>query len=496
MTHRDHSFSLSLIIFVAILVGTSPFSLDVFADHHNTVTASKTTASEPLERMISQTDVEVRLFSGDFEEWGNAWRDTSPMQMTFRWKTKYDKVGSASWQVLDTAGDVVATGRAGKARDAENEYQYFNIDFASIAAGKTIRPLHYWVQLITFERPEVSMAATQGMAMRPKVKEGVTMQRSTRDYRVLKRHGRLPAPVSVSIIDSTSDTHFTETGLDPSLLDSLNIKIDLQELDILGSGYDEDPYLMIAIVLADGTTIVPEITGAPPQVTFGNSTVRVLTANKTHENVPGGDPGDEIAIPPSTGQFEATIRPIGLPLARSLGATEAQLRMLRENTKVAIMVIGMEEDAVPSTEVMDQARDLFISRLTQELNGIVQGLSIPAELPLKFPDLNKLVGKLRGQLKKEVKAFAKAEGTAELEMLLGIHAWPIVLSLGGGNQDDYIGQAQATFSYQELLDAGTGGMPLKLLLDQNCKCGKPGYIQSKRSEDIYYEVEGRIHRTR
>ena len=63
---------------------------------------------------------------------------------------------------------------------------------------------------------------------------------------------------------------------------------------------------------------------------------------------------------------------------------------------------------------------------------------------------------------------------------------------GALNQDDYIGHGRAIFSYQQILDAGTRGIPFSMRLDQNCKCNKPWYIQKKRTEDIYYRIVGRI----
>ena len=488
--HRNLLLKILVLVFVVCDQGIA--TEQAFSDNHNSTDVSLRKADAAARDLVSLTNLDVMQFGGDFEQWGDSWADTTPTRLKFRWTTNYKKVGSATWQVRDASGNTVASGQAGKVPGPGQRYQTFYIDFASIVSGTSERPLHYSVQLLTFEKSRETQAADSGLLTKKTDDTGLSGRATASN--IVQRFGKLSAPVGVSIVAPGAGTQFTDTGLDPSLLESMRIRIDLEELDILGEGYDEDPYLMVAVVLADGTSIVPAVTGTPARVTFGGSSVRVLSKSKTHENVPGGDPGDEVAIPASTGQFEATIRPIGLALARSFGATEAQLQTLRENTDIAILVIGMEEDAIPSTEVINESRELFIRRLTEELNAIVQGISLPAALPLDFPDLNDVVAGLRGQLKDEITEFAKSEGIEELGTLLGIHAWPMLISLGAGNQDDYIGQDRVTFSYQQLLDAGTDGFAFELLLDQNCKCNKPWYIQNKRSEDIFYEIDGRIRR--
>lgn len=436
---------------------------------------------------ITLTDVDVRLFSGDFEQWGEHWNDTSPMPLLFRWKTNQGNVGSGVYKVFDAWGNMVEKGSAGKKATGDGAYQHFTIDFGKLVGGNSARPLTYSVVVSTIEVSAASAPDNRTLRNQENSR--------TRAAASLGREiGQSSKPVLVTIGAPGAGTQFTDAGLNPALLERMDIRIDLERLDIYGKGYDEDPYLFVAVIFADGTTIVPTLDSESGSLKFTGSTVRVATAARTHENVPGGDPGDKLPIPPDTGHFSQTIKPIGLSLARTVGASQGQIQQLRESTTVAILVIGMEEDAVPSTDVVNQSKDLFVRRLTEELNKIVADISIPLSGPIELPDLQSLTGDLRKQLKKELEDFAKAEGLDEIKTLLAIPAWPMVLAMGGANADDYIGQALATYSYQQILDAGTEGITFELKIDQNCKCDKPRYIQSQRTEEIMYEVIGRIRR--
>lgn len=98
---------------------------------------------------------------------------------------------------------------------------------------------------------------------------------------------------------------------------------------------------------------------------------------------------------------------------------------------------------------------------------------------------------IQKKLKDELTDFAKDKGLKEILLRIGL-ALTWYSQPGALNRDDYIGHALALFSYQQILDAGKDGIPFKMILDQNCKCGKPWYIQRERTESIYYKIEGRI----
>lgn len=177
------------------------------------------------------------------------------------------------------------------------------------------------------------------------------------------------------------------------------------------------------------------------------------------------------------------------------------MKKLRENTQVGILVIGFEEDAVPSTEVVNESRAMFVTRLSEELNTIIQGVRVTLDKDedLKLPKLEDAVADIRKKLKKELTDFAKAEGIEEVLSKLGIPAWPLVLKIPGVlNQDDYIGHGRSLFTYEQILEAGEQGLSFEIVLDQNWRpddlSKHPYYIQRKWKdrETIYYEIKGRI----
>lgn len=463
---------------------------------------------------ITLTTVHVQLISiSSKKKWGNLWKDTSPTRLRFRWMTLYKGVGSAIWQVSDrpfpTSGKLrlIAWGNAGKA-PAKGKAQYFYIDFKNIVKNEKRRPLNYYVRVVTYAKEKAQLKKNltrkkKGVTVKTSTTvkttgRGTLQRQSSRNKAMVKKTiGNPSSSAKVSIISSSSDTHFTFPGLHPELYNEMRIHIDLKSLKILGTGGDEDPYLFIAVIYADGTTIVPFFDWVTRDAVYFSPrpTVRIDSPTKTHENVPGGDPGDKLTISASTGHFEKVIRPIGRRLARQLGLSSIQEKGLREATQVAIVVIGFEEDAVPSTKVVNGAREKFVKRLGEELNAIIP-LRIPVEKGKapKLPNLQGAVGDIKNKLRKELTDFAEAEGMEEAWIKIGlVPGWFLIP--GALNADDYIGHALALYSYQQILDAGTKGISFTMTLDQNCKCDKPRYIQRKRTESIYYKIKGQIRLT-
>jgi len=301
---------------------------------------------------------------------------------------------------------------------------------------------------------------------------------------------KVQTPVTVMTIEP-GDTQFSLTDLHPELLEQMQIQIDLESYKTLGVGGDEDPFFFIAVVYADGTTIIPYYDWITRDSLYFSpkATMRIDSPSKTHGNVPCGAMGESLSIPASTGHFEKIIKPIGLRLADQFQLSSHQRKGLRDVTQVGIIVVGFEEDAIPSTEVVNSCRELFIQRLNEELNGL-----IPEKIPvgnLQIPDIHTALSDIKAALKQELIDFAESEGMDEAWIKIGLMpGW--FLFPGVLNQDDYIGQDLALFTYQQILYAGTEGIPFKMLLDQNCKCDKPWYIQNDMTETIYYRIKGRI----
>lgn len=431
--------------------------------------------------LVEMTNVEVKLQAGpDKETWGKAWNDNAPVPLQFRWTTGYANVGSAIWQVTTDpeSWKVIASGDAGKP-PGKSGVSGFSIDFRDLVGGSQQRPLHYYVRVVTYTGGRLVREQTgRSIGTRTaKIARARTNRLTTRE-----QAGPPSTAVVVSIADSGPGTTFTPGGLRPELYNEMPIEIDLQTLKIRGTGGDEDPYLFVVAFFADGTTIVPQLNLARQRVEFPTSSVRLQAAAKTHENVPVDvDPGANLTIPNSTGRFRTTIRPIGMELAREHGLSSADRKKLREKTLVGILVIGMEEDAQPSTEVMNETRAELVSSLQTELDRIVRGVTVSLDDPTKIPDMMDAVNEIRGRLKKQLVDSAKARTLEELSQYLAIHGFPaIVLVPGALNADDYIGSGVALFNYEELLNAGEAGLPIKLKLDQN------------PDEELTYKIEGRI----
>ena len=451
-------------------------------------------ATRDQPREIGGNHLEVELFGGEFSQWASAWRDNAPIPLRFRWRTDFDNAVGATWEIArdPSFSTILARGEAGEA-SAEGGFAYFTIDFRPIVGDQAQRPLDHYVRIATFGRGPVRAEAASRPALRDSSRPAASATGSARpqgqrtntdrDLRPIKPPVGLPSPpVQVSIITPHDPTDFTYPGLHPEYLIEMPISIDLRTLKIRGTGGDEDPYLLVTVIYADGTTIVPELDLAALKIRFPDATVRIDSPSKTHENVPVDvDPGDDLAIPAATGHFERSIRPIGMELAEQHGLSAAQRRELRERTLVGILVIGLEEDAQPSTEVMDQTRADLVSNLQTELASLVRGVELSLADPTDIPDLVSAVQRIRADLQQRLIATAQARAIDDLTDYLVIPGFPTVLAIPGMlNADDYIGVGVQVLDYESILNAGENGLPISMRLDQN------------PDEELYYRIEGRV----
>jgi len=453
----------------------------------------KVSKAPSTKNLVKLTKVEVEVPAGpDKTAWASSWNDNAPVPLLFRWSTGYSNVGSAVWQVTAGSNDtkVIASGDAGKP-PAKGKMSSFKIDFRDVVGGSKKRPLNYFVRVVTYAKPEgsgrmVASASTPkvGLKKKDKKKNKKIAKAKAKTTSITKKEqaGPVSMPVAVTIGQSGPITKFTTGGLQPGLYNKMPIEIDLQTLKIRGTGGDEDPYLFVVAFFADGTTIVPVVNAAKQRIEFPTSSVRIQAAKKTHENVPVDvDPGANLAIPSATGHFETTIEPIGRELAQQHGLSSADRKKLRQQTLVGVLVIGMEEDALPSTDVMNDTRNELVASLQTELDKIVRGIKVSLSDPTNIPDMMDAVDKIRAKLKKKLVDSAKARTLDELSKYLAIHGFPaIILVPGALNADDYIGSGVALFNYEQILEAGDAGIPIKMTLDQNA------------DEELYYKVEGRI----
>jgi hypothetical protein len=407
--------------------------------------------------------LEVRQLGSDVKEvWAAEFKETRPTMVTFRWSTELQDLRWASWRVMrdrDDPSSVVASGDLSV--PAPDRVSAFNVDFRTIAKPAP-GAVTYWIS-ITGERelrtPDGQTRRVQAWSLR----------------------------IPITFTETWTPTVFTEGGLRPELLTKLPVSIDLHTLRADGDD-DIEPYLLVAAVYIDGTTVRPQVDPTNGTIGFGNSRVRIQRHPRTHGNILGDrkvggivfssmDGGQTVGVPPETGHFETTIQPIGLELTNRFEGDGA--KQLRESTYVGLIVIGMEEDAVPSTEDMDSNYARLVLELQTEFARAIRGTTLEMSNSNSVGELVSAVhyaaGTLVGRLEESVKSRTSAQALGSLIY----HAGPtIVLAPDIGNADDFIGIDVEIFDYQQLLDAGDSGVAFTLNL-------------SNPDEDVRYEVRGR-----
>ena len=447
----------------------------------------------------SKTSLEALVQKGpDSEAWENSLVNTNPTKVFFRWNTEYKQVGQAEWEVSEDVLNWKVIAR-GNAKISVNKKQgNFSVDFKSIVGEKAHRPLQYYIRIVTYksqQRAAANKPSTQGlkrMSDDRMVREATKTEK--RKIKIREKAG-LPSPVlSLTYVSPGDMTTFSSHGLNPALLTAMPIEISLDTLKIKGEGGDEDPYLIVVAMFADGTTIIPELDFTTKTIRFTNSSVRLRSPTKTHGNV-AGDNVDVVVlfdIPPATENIKTTIRPIGAQFLNQIELSEAQLRELRQNTLVGLLVIGMEEDALPSTEVINETRSDILNTLQNELDNLVQGVSVDILNPTQLPNLVRSAIKIARDLQERLLDRAMDRGLDEFAEKLIFLGFPTIIVVPGAiNADDYIGSRIAVFSYEDILNAGPQGLAIDMQLNQRWE-RLPRYLQGDTTESIWYHVKGRV----
>jgi hypothetical protein len=283
---------------------------------------------------------------------------------------------------------------------------------------------------------------------------------------------------SDSMVDSKPEMGVTVRMKNPNLFFPMPIEINLKELQIAKSNENSDePYLLVAAVYVDGTTIKPlalsrsTVRVDPPRkvVNVGDVLFPTGPPRKTHGNVALKDEnGDDLAtwsvakISPDIGHFEASIKPIGLDLVAGIedpiGAVGDRIK---EGTAVFVVVVAMEKDDTP-TETIDKAYDTMILELQNHVNGIVQKKITLHDLVngniSKF-DSKKIANELSDKVISCVKH-------ATLTSLCWLP--PIIFGnfLEVVDPDDYVGFAFARFSFGQILRAGKDGITFAVICER------------------------------
>lgn len=201
---------------------------------------------------------------------------------------------------------------------------------------------------------------------------------------------------------------------------------------------DDDPYLFVVAIYVDGTTV--------KVADLAHSSVRLDSPVKTHNNL-GMDAysdapktGKAYSIPSSVGRFEKTILPLS-GLSEEAG---------RNFSRVAILVITMDEDST-SDAAADAGRKALVDNLQKELNAAIKSM--------KQPDISAL----QQRISDKVVAAMKKETLKDWWTPWGL--------FDAVDPDDFIGADFAMFSYAQILNAGSKGLPIML----NCKSSDGSY---------------------
>jgi hypothetical protein len=425
----------------------------------------------PVVHKLKGPTLFVQEYSGDFAQWVYAKTIDAPEDSLFSFQNELANVVGARWQLSSQPmpSDVLSNHFAGFLGSGE---------FEPPAQGKAKVISVKWKHLVP------AVIHPKGDRPDPAGKKYY--------FRVIADQGARKTPilasntVAITTKKAKSSIKFTAEGLGltvkqkhPAMFAAspMPIEIDLQELYIGNDNEDDDePYLLIAVVYADGTTINP--------LKMSTSTVRIDSHTKTHSNVPDEDQnGDDLEqgstakIPAATGHYEKTIKPIGVEFAADLEDPDGTIGDGMSNgTAVYVVAIALEEDNT-TTEAINAARATMIAGLQKKADAIIQGVTLQDLMSGKPPkfDPKKIQDELKG----------KVVEAAENKTLTTGWWTPVIFQTKIAeisDPDDLVGTATKKFTFGDLLSAGTNGIPFEL------ECSGTADWEGS------YTVKGRIRR--
>jgi hypothetical protein len=422
--------------------------------------------------------LEVKLFSGDFEQWSIESVLYQPTLLTLRWGSPLSG-RSATWELAAEpfpTNNVLATGTVTIPSQSPAKWCYFQVDLREWlpSTPPTHGAMEYYVHIVPEEGPASSA-------------------------------------IKITYKRDESSTRFTAAGLYPELFRPMPIVIDLDTFHIIKADEedDEEPYLVPIVLYMDGESI--DATDLP------SSTVRIQTSSRreVHENIPQYNgsigSGDQITIPDDVGRFESAIRPISMdladnPVAEAFLGFPIDYSHLTNASTVWVAVLALEEDGTTS-ESAETLRDVFVDALAAELNRCIQSLQTDDVRRLLINGQNveeiltaddteicgytatedsSVLDQIRAKLRKMAKDAAKSE-----ELDDAIHWLPggITNLLDSLDHDDVIGFGYRSFTYDELWHAKR---PIPLRFDLHKLEGPQA--PSAGLTNVQYEVRGSIGR--
>ncbi len=392
--------------------------------------------------------LEIQKFSGEMVQWVDEWAVQAPTdELTFRFRATRDDIRWVEWEASnqpfpppDGRQDnvkIVRTGNLGVAPAGEG-WRIFTINFK---------------QIVPLPPPEDEMK--------------IYLRLRGRKYPTAddpSNHIGMPSsPVIVNYVPPGDPTRFTTRGLYPELWTPMPIQVHAGPLHILRADEedDEEPYVIIVLIYADGTTI--------NLLEMGNSSVRVMATQKTHGNVwNDGDLGSGDS-PFLLEDFPAThILPIGLNVLELLEGMDAtwssaptQLTMM-DNAFVFVLAAALEEDETTTADA-NAIRSTLVNAIEKEVNSAIRNIDLGVNL-----DLDAIEGQFNTQMNVVVENVMAAVDEKTDDIIE-----EIVLTLPFSfaqavDPDDFIGHRFEKVSYREILDAGPAGVPFSLDIETDC----------------------------
>ena len=383
----------------------------------------------------------MQEYSGDFPQWETSKTIDQPEESLFSFRNDRAGVTEAIWQLSsqpmppnDPSTNFPGFLGSGSLQPPPQEQaRTFSADWKAFVPAQPANGTKYFIRVVVKAGPENSAVVASNV-------------------------------VEITVNKSKTSVEFTPKGLGQTVQQkhpglyatpSMVVQLDLNELYIGNDNESEDePYLLVAVVYLDGTTIDP--------FDMENSTVRIDSAKKTHGNVSSEDASGEgleegsTAIPSATGHFERTITPIGLLLAADLEDPDGALgSAIGSTTAVYVVLVAMEEDST-STEAIDAARVAFLTTLHSEIDAVLHSVTLGDIVSGDLPTLD--AEKFKAM---EKKLQENAMGAAEDETFFPLWWTPAVFGpflTANVDRDDLIGFAVQKFSYSDLLAAGPAGI--------------------------------------
>lgn len=392
---------------------------------------AKPAPNQAPEVVIQARNLEIELFSGDFAQWSSATQEgfiENPTSKRLSWKNLRSDLSSAQWRVhegapADQGGKFVAQGAIGTV-PAKDQSKVFNINFSNFLPGyPPSKDYNYYVQVIGKTSGNNEVTASQALLVR---------------YNKPSQDG----------------TTFTDEGLGLDVKGAnkelyanspMPVEIRLETLAVGQTNEDDadEPYLIVAAIAVDGTTI--------NVLDFSSSTVRTFKSAGAHGNVPEVEGYGTVQIPTSTGRFKFKIDPLGKDFLADFPDPGAQMgKIMRSQTKIYLLVVAMEEDNATDAAA-NAARQAFFDQLQIELDKVVQSINLVDLKEGKTPQID--VGAITQRVQDAAIDAALNKSLDPANSWWAPVFMPVTTLMQAANPDDFVGATMVEFSFGELLDA-------------------------------------------